>query len=803
MNVPAVRDQALRRTSTRPRRGTIAARVPSPGLILSAVALALVVLAAFRPRLFTGRDPLQTAPAQMFRPPSDAAWLGTDELGRDMYARLVYGAGPSLRATMIAVAIAFVVGGGVGLVAGFVGRWVDDLLMRVVDVLLAVPALLLSLALVTALGYGTVKIAIAVGMASVAGFARVMRAEVVRLRQAVFVEAAWSCGVRWYSIVGRHVLPHAIGPVLALALSLIHRRRPWVPGQRVVDLHTARTDRRDHRAGNQSHRPRTQPRTDRGTMTTPLLDVRDLHVSYRLPGHAVPAVRGVDLTVQPGEIVAVVGESGSGKTTLAQAIIGLLPHGGHLDAGEIRFGGHDLATLPERRLRHIRGMDIGMIPQDPAVSLNPVRRIGTQVAEVLRIHGLADRRTAAAEAIGLLERAGLSDPITRAHQYPHELSGGMKQRVLIAIAIAAAPQLIIADEPTSALDVTVQRRILDHIQRLAEQSRMAVLLVTHDLGVVADRADRVMVMAAGRIMESGPTRDVLGRPSAPETRLLLDSARAEPRVEPVAPATNTAPLVEVEHLAKHFPLPRSAGSGPTTTAVDDVSFTIHRGETVALVGESGSGKTTIARMMAHLLAPTSGLIRYAGMDATRSWPREMRRRVQMVYQNPYSSLDHRFSVEQLITEPLRAFRVGSRAERRTRAQALLDQVALPTSLLERRPAELSGGQRQRVAIARALALSPELVICDEPVSALDPSVQDQILRLLAGLQTEIGMAYLFISHDLAAVRQVAHRVAILRAGRIVEIGPTEQLFASPDEQYTRELIAAIPGRPLRLSQQDS
>jgi len=533
------------------------------------------------------------------------------------------------------------------------------------------------------------------------------------------------------------------------------------------------------------------------TAQGPLLEVEDLDIAYRIAGGRIHAVRGASLTVAAGEIVAVVGESGSGKSTLAQAVIGLLPGNGAVESGRIRLAGDELAGLSAKAFRSVRGRRIGLVPQDPTVSLNPVQKIGPQVAEALRVHGLTDRRGARIEAVALLADAGLPDPEVRADQYPHELSGGMRQRVLIAIATAANPSLVIADEPTSALDATVQRRILDHLDTLRDNGT-AMLLITHDLGVAADRADRLVVMSGGRIVETGPTAQVLADPTDPYTRTLLAAAPGlAPRpARTPPPVGDTAPLVEVRDLVKDFRLPRAGRGRRSLRAVDRVSFSIARGETLALVGESGSGKSTTARLLLRLDEPTSGEVRFDGVDVTRQkgapW-RELRRRAQLIYQNPYASLDPRFSVEEVVTEPLRAFGVGTRAEQRQRAAELVERVALPVSVLDRRPVELSGGQRQRIAIARALALSPALVVCDEPVSALDVSVQAQVLELLEELQREQGLTYLFISHDLAVVRRIAHRVGVMREGRLLELRPTEELFTDPHEDYSRELLAAIAG----------
>nr|WP_312638351.1 ABC transporter ATP-binding protein [Rhodococcus qingshengii] len=521
-----------------------------------------------------------------------------------------------------------------------------------------------------------------------------------------------------------------------------------------------------------------------------LLSVTDLQIAYG----AEPAVSGVSFTVGRGEVVAVVGESGSGKSTTAHAILGLLAGSGHVTGGTVEFEGEQIDSYSDRAWQRIRGARIGLVPQDPTTSLNPVTRIGDQVAEVLRIHGLADRRKARLDAVEVLERAGIDRPEIRARQYPHELSGGMRQRVLIGIALVANPALVIADEPTSALDVTVQRRILDHLDERIAESGAAVLLITHDLGVAADRADRILVMQGGRIVESGRTADILDNPRDEYTKKLLSSApslSSGPVVRPVR--QDTSPLLTLTGITKHF----NVGRGSSITAVNEVSLTVPRGQTVSLVGESGSGKSTTARIVVRLEQADAGTITFDGQDITKvkgSDLREPRRRIQLVYQNPYASLDPKLSVQDIVAEPLRAFKVGGRSQQQSRAAELLDQVALPEQFLSRKPAELSGGQRQRVAIARALALKPDLLVLDEPVSALDVSVQAQILALLDELQRELGLTYLFISHDLAVVRQISDVVGVMQAGRLLEIGTTTEIFDNPRNEYTRTLLEAIPGR---------
>ena len=544
------------------------------------------------------------------------------------------------------------------------------------------------------------------------------------------------------------------------------------------------------------------------TTRAPLLSIHDLAVQYRTRSGPVDAVRGVSFDVEAGAVTALVGESGSGKTTVAQSVIGLLASNGHVSSGSIRLnertdGLTDLVGLPERRWRHLRGRCIALIPQDPGNSLNPVATIGWSVGESLRIHGWKSSAKIQARVIDLLERVGIDDPEARARQYPHELSGGMRQRVLIAAALALEPELIIADEPTSALDVTVQRTVLDLLDDLRAESGTGILFITHDLAVAADRSDQIVVMRGGLVQEQGATRAVLAAPASDYTRTLLADApslaRVVERVAPDASASTarTDALVEVTALTQEF---RRPGRSPLL-AVDDVSFTVARGTTHALVGESGSGKTTTGRSIAGFNRPTSGTIRVGETDVTAlrsaAERRRLHRHTQLVYQNPYASLDPRQRIADILAEPLRNFGVGTRADRADRVAHHLELVSLAPEIASRHPRELSGGQRQRVAIARALIVEPELVVLDEAVSALDVTVQAQILRLLARLQEELGLTYVFISHDLAVVRQISDTVSVLQRGRQVEYGTAQAVFERPQHAYTRQLLAAIPGASLR------
>ncbi len=550
----------------------------------------------------------------------------------------------------------------------------------------------------------------------------------------------------------------------------------------------------------------------------PLLEIRDLAISFTTGSGEVQAVRNAHLTIMPGETVAIVGESGSGKSTTALAAIGLLPGNGRVAGGQILLDGEDIAHASEKRMIELRGNIIGMVPQDPMSNLNPVWKIGDQVKETLKANG---RPSGPDDVAKVLAQAGLPDAARRAKQYPHEFSGGMRQRALIAIGLSCQPRLLIADEPTSALDVTVQRQILDHLEKMTSELGTSVLLITHDLGLAAERADKVVVMYRGNVVEAGPSLELLQNPQHPYTQRLVASAPslASRRIQvakelgvtsnellvpgdgvAVKPAM-TEDVLQIQNLSKVFKLRAGFGKSTDFTAVDDVSFNVKRGTTTAIVGESGSGKSTVAQMVLNLLEPTSGKIIFDGVDTSALKPKEIfafRRRVQPIFQDPYGSLDPMYNIYRTIEEPLRVHKIGDKVSREKKVRELLDQVSLPQSTMQRYPNELSGGQRQRVAIARALALDPEVIICDEAVSALDVLVQAQVLNLLAELQSRLGLTYLFITHDLAVVRQIADHVCVMEKGKLVETGSTDEVFEAPQRDYTKALLNAIPGARLML-----
>jgi peptide/nickel transport system ATP-binding protein len=607
-----------------------------------------------------------------------------------------------------------------------------------------------------------------------------------------------------------------------------------------------------------------------------LLDIEDLHTEIRLRHGTVHAVDGVSFKVEAGETLGIVGESGCGKTMTALSIMKLLPTGGHIASGSIRLNGAEITDLDDQGMRKVRGNEIGMIFQDPLTSLNPTMTVGKQIAEAVMLHRDASKEQALERATEVLDLVGLPRAKERVSEYPHQFSGGMRQRVMIAMALACEPKLLIADEPTTALDVTIQKQILELIDSLRQRLKMAVILVTHDLGVIAGRADRVAVMYAGKIAETTGTARLFGNPRHPYTEALFhalpdkaaetreklysipgappdlvkppegcrfaprcqyatDRCRAEePRLlgetpehlyacfypvgekeregqpvvttesepsvlAPAFSAVNGSELIlGVEHLVKDFPvtagavLQRKVGA---VSAVADVSFGIRRGETFGLVGESGCGKTTIARLIVGLESATSGAIRFQGKDLASASGREyrrQRRKIQFMFQDSYASLDPRMRAGTILREPLVIQGIGSRQEQYQRVEEMLGHVGLPKTALERYPHEFSGGQRQRLGFARALILSPDLIVADEPVSALDVSIQAQVLNLMRELQREMGLTYLFVSHDLAVVRYLSTNIGVMYLGKLVEVGPADSVYLTPAHPYTKGLIDSAP-----------
>jgi peptide/nickel transport system ATP-binding protein len=563
-------------------------------------------------------------------------------------------------------------------------------------------------------------------------------------------------------------------------------------------------------------------------MSDILLNVENLRVEFNTDNGKVCAINNISFQIPKGKTVGLVGESGSGKSVTSLAIMQLIPNPpGKITSGKIELNGEDLLKLSEGKMRKVRGNKISMIFQEPMTSLNPVFTVGNQIAETLMLHQKMSKDKANKRAIELLEQVGIPDPKTRVNAYPHEMSGGQRQRVMIAMAIACEPDLLIADEPTTALDVTIQKQILDLLADLQKKYGMSILFITHDLGVIADIADEVVVMYRGDIVEKGTCEEIFTEAKHPYTKGLmncrpsldrnphrlptvsdfmtpdgqekyfdLESTRKE---KPQRPVTDANPvLLEIKNLYKYFPLQKSFLGKPLSfvKAVDDVSVKVRKGRTLGLVGESGCGKTTLGRTILRLIEPTSGEILYGGVDIAKLLPhelREMRKKIQIIFQDPYASLNPRMTIASTIMEPMKIHGIGkSKQDRLQRATELMHKVGLKPEMLNRYPHEFSGGQRQRICIARALAVRPEFIVCDESVSALDVSVQAQILNLLMDLQEEFGLTYIFISHDLAVVKYISDEVAVMNKGKIVEISDAKGIYERPQDAYTKKLLSAIP-----------
>jgi peptide/nickel transport system ATP-binding protein len=554
---------------------------------------------------------------------------------------------------------------------------------------------------------------------------------------------------------------------------------------------------------------------------SPILSVSGLTTSFLRDGKWSPVVHGISFDVMPGETVAVVGESGSGKSVTALSVMRLIPELNGRIEGSVRLDGKEISKLPESEMRRVRGNEIAMIFQEPMTCLNPVLTVGFQISEALLCHRSISRQEAEAETIRLLERVRIPAAKSRIHEYPHNFSGGMRQRVMIAMALACKPKLLIADEPTTALDVTIQAQILELLKELQREEGMAILFITHDMGVVAEISDRTIVMLDGNVVETGTTQEIFSGAKHPYTRALLSAVpvlgsmegRERPMRFPVVDKTTglsdvpkeaadtvkvaQRPILEVANLTTRFDIRSGLFGGITgrVHAVENVSFSVQVGETLALVGESGCGKSTTGRSILRLIDPDSGSVVLDGEDVLKMSPselREMRKRMQIIFQDPFASLNPRITAGGAIAEPLYALGVATKAQAHDKVADLLTRVGLKPEMASRYPHEFSGGQRQRICIARALALGPKLIVADEAVSALDVSIKAQVINLMLDLQESLGLAYLFISHDIAVVERVSHRVAVMYLGEIVEIGPRAAIFGNPQHPYTKKLMAAVP-----------
>ncbi|WP_299951597.1 ATP-binding cassette domain-containing protein [uncultured Modestobacter sp.] len=791
--------------------------------------LGLLVLAVLVGPLLSPWSPTATDLTAVRAGPSAAHWLGTDHLGRDELTRLLVAGRTSLGIVALTVAIALPLGLALGLLAGWRGGWVDSLVLRASDVVVAVPALLVGVVLAGVLGGGAGGLVLALAAGGWASYARLVRMEVLLRRRAPVVQALTLLGARPGRVLGRHLLPAVAGPVLVLAGtdvaglvlavstlsflglgvrpptpewgSMIVEARPYLATDPrlfllpmlvlallvllvlVLARHAqAWTTHGRPAARAPGHRARPDPA---GRASDALLSVRGLTVELAGPDGRRRVVDGVDLDVGRGEVVALVGASGSGKSLNAAALLGLLPEAaGAVAGGSVRLAGQELVGCAERDLRRVRGARVALVPQDVGTALDPLRRIGPQVAEAARLHRGLDRRAATALARELLVWAGLSDVDRVLRARPAELSGGMRQRVLVAAALAGGPELLVADEPTSALDAGTAAQVLALLARARDERGTAVLLISHDLGLVAAHADTVTVLDGGQVVECGPVARVLEAPTHPVTRALRDAA-APATVAAHAPAG--APLLRARDVGVRYPAGRWRRSvGPPALA--GVSFTLPRGGGLGVVGESGSGKTTLARVLTGLHRPTTGTVELAGAA-----PVAGSGHAQLVFQDPATALDPRQSVGAALEEALLLARRRGRPVPSGGAPALLSRVGLDPELAGRRPWQLSGGQQQRVVIARALAAAPELMVLDEPVSSLDAVVRAGVLELLRSLRAE-GVALVVVSHDLAAVAALTDDLLVLHRGAVADCGGTPAVLARLRRHPTPDPASPDRGR---------
>ncbi|WP_020015690.1 ABC transporter ATP-binding protein/permease [Promicromonospora sukumoe] len=837
-----------------------------PQLVIGAVLVGLVLVTALVSLVWTPYDPVH-AGAERLLPPGAEHWFGTDRFGRDVFSQVMAGAQITLLVGLVAVGIAALVGVPLGVLAGMLqgsGRGRPAaVLMRGTDILLAFPGLLLAIVLGAVYGAGTVTAMVALGIGSIPAFARVARGGTLQVMRSDYVLAARAANRGEVAIAARHVLPNIAGTVLvqcsvnfAIAvlaeagLSFLGLGTPpptpsWgrmlqesqqflgladhlaiVPGVAiavaVLGFNLLGDGLRDVLDPRLKTEPAAPSRVDASQVEPPLVEPVETPDPSQVEPVETPALDLRHLTVRTtsgrtllddlslrvaaGERVGLIGESGSGKTMTALAALGLLPDG-VAATGHVGLAGVDgnLLDRGERALARLRGQEISMVFQEPMTALNPLVRVGHQVAEAMTLHG-TDGRTATLRAAELLAEVGLPDGAAR--RYPHELSGGQRQRVVLAMALADDPAVLVADEPTTALDVTVQRQVLDLMTRLVSDRGAGLLFITHDLAVVSQVCERVVVLLDGVVVEEGPVEEVFAHPRHEYTRRLLAASTLEPRpspslVEPVEtrpslvePVETPAPLVRVQDVTRTY-----AHRGQPVQALRGVSLAVQEGQRFGIVGESGSGKSTLLRIVAGLDRATSGRVVTAGVELSPAEPRDLgglRSALQLVFQDPYGSLDPRMTVGDIVAEPLlnaRNVRDGgprSAAGRRDAVREMLDAVGLPLDAAGRYPHQFSGGQRQRIAIARALVCRPRILVADEPVSALDVSVRRQVLDLLARLADERALTLLLVSHDLGVVRHVCDHVAVMHDGLIVEQGPTGQVYDDPQDEYTRRLRAATP-----------
>ncbi|MCL3817151.1 ABC transporter ATP-binding protein/permease [Aeromicrobium wangtongii] len=802
--------------------------------------------------------------------PSADHWFGTTVGGTDVLSRVIYGTRTALEVIVLAVVLSALVGVPLGLISGYLGGWLDRVLVLVMDALYAFPSLLLAIVVSIVLTGGSsgafggiLAAAISITVVFVPQYFRVIRSATLSVKSEPYVDAAKVVGVRTPRILGKHIFSNVaqtlpvIGTLNASEAILtlaglgflgfgiepsaaaewgfdLNKALPdasngiwWTsvfPGSAIVLIVLGvtlvgeslndilnpllRTRGADTAAADEAELAHeyeelegddvtttstglVTPGSSNGEVRVAALSLTDLAVTFRTDAGGVHAVNGISFDVAPGEVVAVVGESGSGKSVSSRAVLGLLPGSAEV-TGSARLGDRELLGMTSSELQPIRGDQVSMVFQEPSTALNPVYTVGWQIIEGLQAHQKISKKDARARAVELLDLVGMPDPERRVDYYPHQLSGGQKQRVVIAMAIACDPDVIIADEPTTALDVTVQAAILELLLSLRDRLGTAIVLITHNMGVVADMADRVVVMYRGNIVEQAPAGQLFAAPRHPYTRALLDAVPHLGRENGPGLVDDNELVLKVDDLVVEFP----GGLGqPAFRAVDHVSLEVRKGEVLGLVGESGSGKSTIGRATVGLQQPTSGTIHVSGNQVSGLSDRQLRplrSRFGFVFQDPASSLNPRMSIGQCIAEPLHVQTDMTQAQIDAKVASLLDSVELGGSYAERFPHELSGGQRQRVSLARALALDPDLLIADEPTSALDVSVQARVLELFTELQQRLQFACLFISHDLAVVDTLANRVAVMQHGRLVEIGPRAQVLANPTEEYTRRLIAAVP-----------